>query len=164
LRRVIASIIYRSGHISAILASYIISLLISDIVSNLYRLSVAMYLLSELGTRFFYASRLRFRALGRSSSRSFLGLKFHAFAFALSRSLIYHSLFSRSSIFRACTFALLYFRAYYFVLMRLYTARTGQPGQDTQNRTARTGQAEQNRLNRTGITGQAEQERQNRTG
>jgi hypothetical protein len=45
---------------------------------------------------FFYASRLRFCALWWSSSRSFLGLKFRAFAFALSRSLNFHALFSRS--------------------------------------------------------------------
>ncbi len=56
------------------------------------------------------------------------------------------------------------FRAHNFVLVRLYPARTGQPRQDTQNRTARTGQAEQNRLNRTGRTGKAEHDRQNKTG
>jgi hypothetical protein len=63
--------------------------------------------------------------------------------------------FSHSSIFRARTFAIIDFRARNFMLMCLYTARIGQPGQDTQNKTARTGQAEQNRLNRTGRTGQA---------
>jgi hypothetical protein len=56
---------------------------------------------AELGTRFF----LRFAlALSRSLaelfalalSRSFLGLKFRAFAFALSRSLIFRALFSHS--------------------------------------------------------------------
>jgi hypothetical protein len=46
----------------------------------------------------------------------------------------------------------------------VYTARIGQPGQDTQNKTARTGEAEQERQNRRGRTGEAEQERQNRRG
>ncbi len=76
----------------------------------------------------------------------------------------FFALFSRSSIFRAHTFAIIDFRSRNFVLVHLYMARTGQPGQDTQNRTARTKQAEQNRLNRTGRTGQAEHDRQNRTG
>ncbi len=93
-------------------------------------------------------------------SRSFLDPQFRAFAFALSRpALIYYSHsffalldFSRYSIFRARTFALLDFRARNFVLVRLYTARTGQPEQDSQNRTARTGQSEQDSNNGTGRT------------
>jgi hypothetical protein len=56
-------------------------------------------------------------------SRSFLGLKFCAFAFALPRSLIFRAtrilvFFSRSSIFRARTFALLDFCARNFVLVQ----------------------------------------------
>jgi hypothetical protein len=43
--------------------------------------------------------------------------------------------------------------------MRLCTARTVPPGQDTQNRTGG-----KNRLNRKGRTGQAEEDKQNRTG
>jgi hypothetical protein len=61
---------------------------------------------SELGTRFFLHFAL---ALSRSLaelfalalSRSLLGLKFRAFAFALSRFLIFRALFSRFLIFRA---------------------------------------------------------------
>jgi hypothetical protein len=122
---------------------------------------------AELGTRFFYASRLRFRALWRSSSRWRFRALFSVLNFALlhsrfraptlldfSRSffalLDFSRFFSRSSIFRARTFAIIYFRARNFVLVRLYTARTGQPGQDSQDRTARTGQPEQDRRNRTG--------------
>jgi hypothetical protein len=128
---------------------------------------------------FFYASRSLAELFALALSRSFLGLKFSAFAFALPRSLIFRALFraprffalpdfsrffSRSSIFCVCTFAIIDFRARNFVLVRLYTARIGQPGQDTQNKTARTGQAEQNRLNRTGRTGQAKHDRQNKIG
>jgi hypothetical protein len=56
-------------------------------------------------------------------SRSFLGLKFCAFAFALPRSLIFRAprifaFFPRSLIFRARTFALLDFCAHNFVLVQ----------------------------------------------
>ncbi len=51
--------------------------------------------------------------------------------------------FSRSYI------PLLDFHARNFVLVLLYTARTGQPGQDTQNRTGGTAQSEQDRRNST---------------
>jgi hypothetical protein len=122
---------------------------------------------------FFWASHLRFRIPRKSFSRSwekffafalsrsFFGLKFCTFVFAL----------SRSWIFRAHTFALLNFRARNFVLVRLYTARTGQPGKDTlnrpeqdrQSRTARTGQPEQDNQNRTARTGQVEQDCLDRT-
>jgi hypothetical protein len=71
--------------------------------------------------------------------------------------------FLRSSVFRARKFALLDFRVRNFVPVRLYTARTGQPGQYTQNRTGRTGQADQDSQNRTDRTGQQEQDRQNKT-
>jgi hypothetical protein len=96
-------------------------------------------------------------------SRAFLGLKFRAFA--LPRSLIFFALFSRSSIFRARTFVLLDFRARNFVLVRIYTAKTGQPGQDTQNRTGRnkttrTGQQKQDRQKKTGLTGEPGQDSQ----
>jgi hypothetical protein len=53
---------------------------------------------------FFGPSRLRFRASGGILSRSFLGLKFCAFAFAL-------------LVFRACIFALLDFHARTFALL-----------------------------------------------
>ncbi len=71
--------------------------------------------------------------------------------------------FTRSSIFHSRTFALLDFRAHNFVLVRLYMARTGLPGQDSQDRTTRTGQAEQDSQNRTARTGQQERDRQNKT-
>ncbi len=74
---------------------------------------------SELGTRvFFYASRSRFRALGRSSSRWRFCTLFWALNFALlcSRFCVraprFFALFSRSSIFRAF-FALLDFSRSY---------------------------------------------------
>jgi hypothetical protein len=94
----------------------------------------------ELGTRFFlrfalFGGALRAGAFALALSRSFLGLKFRAFAFALSRSyfalLDFSRFFSRSSIFRARTFAIIDFRARNFVLVRLYTTRIGQPVQDT---------------------------------
>ncbi len=126
---------------------------------------------------FFYALSLRFCALWRSSSRWRFRALFWALNFALLRSrfrapalldffalLDFSRFSSRSLIFRARTFAIIDFRARNFVLVRLYTARIGQQGQDTENKTARTGQAEQNRLNRTGRTGQAEHHRQNKTG
>ncbi len=136
---------------------------------------------AELGTCFFYASRLRFRALWRSSSRWRFRALFWALNFALLRSrfcapalldfspsffalLDFLRFFSRSSIFRARTFAIIDFRAPNFVLVRLYTARIGQPGQDTQNKTARTAEMEQNRQNRAGRTRQAEHYRQKKTG
>ncbi len=116
---------------------------------------------------FFYASRLRFRALWRSSSRWRFRALFWALNFALLRSrfrapalldfsrsffalLDFSRFFSRSLIFCARTFAIIDFRARNFVLVCLFTARIGQPGQDTQNKTARTGQPEQDRQNRTG--------------
>jgi hypothetical protein len=119
---------------------------------------------------------LRFRASGGSSSR----LRFHALFLALnfallrsrfrapalfdfSRSFFALLDFSRSSIFRTHTYALLDFHASSFVLVSLHTARTGHPKQDRQNRTGRTEQAEQNRQNRTVRTGQSEQGSQNRT-
>jgi hypothetical protein len=43
------------------------------------------------------------------------------------------------------------------------TDRTGQPEQDSRNRTARTGQPEQDSQNRTARTGQSEQKRPERT-
>jgi hypothetical protein len=93
-------------------------------------------------------------------SRSFFGPKFRAFVFALLD-------FSRSSIFRAFYraprfFAYVRWRFLIFVLeiscscVYIYTARTGQPGQYTLNRTGRTG--------RTDIIGQAKQDRLNKTG
>jgi hypothetical protein len=69
----------------------------------------------------------------------------------------------RSSIFCARTLALLDFRARNFVLVRLYTARTGEPGQYTQDRTGRTGQLEQDSQNRTARKGQQEQDRPYKT-
>ncbi len=109
-----------------------------------------------MGTRFFLGfalTLLRFwgKLFALALSRSFFGLKFRAFVLP------------RSSIFCTRTFALLDFHARNFVLVSLYTARTGQPGQDTQNRTGRTEQAEQNRQNRTDRTGQPEQDSKNRT-
>ncbi len=127
------------------------------------------------------------RALGRSSSRWRFCALFWALNFALLRSCFrapwFFALFFCAPWFFALFFALLdfsaffalldfsrsyisapYFRAHNFVLVRLYTARTGQPGQDTKNRTPKTGQPEQDRRNRTGWTGQAEQDRQSRTG
>jgi hypothetical protein len=99
---------------------------------------------------FFYASRLRFRALWRSSSRWRFRALFWALNFALLRSRFrapallefsrsffalqdFSRFFSRSLIFRARTFAIIDLCARNFVLVRLYTARIGQPGQDTQN-------------------------------
>ncbi len=116
--------------------------------------------LSELGTRFFEGFAL---ALSRSwgklfalaLSRSFFGLKFRAFAFALSRSrapqffalLDFSHSFTRSSIFSARN----------FVLVHLFTGqdrtpRTGQTELDSQNRSARTGQREKDSKNGTGRT------------
>jgi hypothetical protein len=63
--------------------------------------SLVHVLKPELGTRFFLRFTLALlRSLAElfalALSRSFLGLKFCAFAFALSRSLIFRALFSRS--------------------------------------------------------------------
>jgi hypothetical protein len=57
---------------------------------------------------------------------------------------------------------LLDFRARNFVLVRLYTARTGQPGKDTQGEP---GYESQDRTGRdmTGRIGKAEQDRKNMT-
>ncbi len=129
---------------------------------------------------FFKASRLRFHAPGGSSSRLRFCALFLALNFTLLRSrfrapefldfsrsffalLDFSRSFSRSSIFCALFSRSSIFSARNFVLVRLFTARTGQPGQDTQNRTNRTGQPEQVSENRTVRTGQQERDRQNKT-
>jgi hypothetical protein len=76
------------------------------------------------------------------SSRSFLALHF-VLLHLLFRPLYCFALtLSRSLIFSARTFALLIFRSRNLVRLYLYSpdriARTGQPRQDSQNRTART--------------------------
>ncbi len=83
--------------------------------------------------------------------------------------------FSRTLTFCARTFAPLDLRAHALALLDFCavisrscyisnTARTGQPGQDSQNRSARTGQPEEDRQKVTGRRGQAEEDRQKRTG
>jgi hypothetical protein len=78
--------------------------------------------------------------------------------------------------FHACAFGFLVFRAHTFaspvsfcagvginnIHSKEMTAKTGQPGQDSQDRPAGTRQAEKYIQNRTSRTGQAEQDRQNR--
>jgi hypothetical protein len=137
-------------------------------------LETAPYIvLDRAGHALFFRLRACASALLEEALRALcFGLIFRAFAFALSRSRAFRFFalldFSRSSIFRAPRFrarifVLLYFRARNFVLVRLFTARTGQPGRDSQDRTPRLGQAEQDRhkdrQNRTCRTGQAEQDR-----
>jgi hypothetical protein len=72
---------------------------------------------SELGTRFFYASRLRFRALWRSSSRWRFCALFWALNFALllsrSRAPWFFALFFRAPRFFVLFFALLNFSRSY---------------------------------------------------
>jgi hypothetical protein len=116
----------------------VFNILRKEAVERWDHLTCTLYVLisAELGTRFF----LRFTlALSRSwaelfalaLSRSFLGLKFRAFAFEISRSRAprffalffrapkFFALFSRSSIFRARTLAILDLRACFFALVLL---------------------------------------------
>jgi hypothetical protein len=117
---------------------------------------VTLLQLPELGTRFFEDFALLGEALRACAFALFFGpsisrLCVRAFA---PRAHLLFALFSRYSIFRARTFALLDFRAHNFVLVRLYTARTGQPEQDSQNKTATMGQVEQDCHDRKAKTGQ----------
>jgi hypothetical protein len=123
--------------------------------NKIFSLSLSVCYYQSWARAFFYASRLR--ALGQSSSRWRFRALFWALNFALLSSCFRaHALldFSRSFFalldFSCSYICAFYFRARNFMLVLLYMARTGQPGQDSQNRTPRTGQPEQDRRNRTG--------------
>jgi hypothetical protein len=111
---------------------------------------------------FFYASRLRFRALWRSSSRWRFRALFWALNFALLRSRFrapalldfsrsFFALLDFSRFFRTPRFfALIPLRSLIFALVISCSCVYIQPGQDSQDRIPRTGQPEQDRRNRIG--------------